>query len=225
MRDGLHQTEPTRGRLWLACAALALAAALAPADAHAQGLGLFDFLFGRPPPQAQPPARQLPPAAPGTQIRPGTGSQFGPPGSESRSVGVGTGRSQTYCVRMCDGRYFPMERFGNVQPARLCAAFCPASPTKVFTGSVIDHSVAADGERYAGTKNAFVYRKRIVSDCTCNGRDQFGLATLDPTSDPTLRPGDSIDGGATTLRAAPAGTRNPGATLSNPTGPGPRPPQ
>ncbi len=31
-----------------------------------------------------------------------------------------------------------------------------------------------------------------MAGCTCNGRDAFGLAHIDATSDPTLRPGDVV---------------------------------
>ena len=53
-------------------------------------------------------------------------------------------------------------------------------------------SVASDGARYGDLKTAYLYRKQIVSDCTCNGRDIFGLASIDVKSDPTLRAGDTV---------------------------------
>jgi hypothetical protein len=37
-----------------------------------------------------------------------------------------------------------------------------------------------------------VYRERLVADCTCNGRDPFGLARVDIATDPTLRAGDIV---------------------------------
>ena len=46
--------------------------------------------------------------------------------------------------------------------------------------------------RYAALPNAFVYRERLVGDCSCNGRTSYGLANLDAARDPTLRPGDII---------------------------------
>jgi hypothetical protein len=77
--------------------------------------------------------------------------------------------------------------------AELCRSFCPAAKTKVFGGSSkVDYSVAGDGQRYADLDTAFLYRERKVEGCTCDGRHQFGLATLDPASDPTLRPGDIV---------------------------------
>ena len=75
---------------------------------------------------------------------------------------------------------------------QLCSALCPASKTKVFYGSTIDSASAEDGERYANLPTAFAYRQRISADCTCNGRDIFGLARMDAAADPTLRAGDMI---------------------------------
>jgi hypothetical protein len=37
-----------------------------------------------------------------------------------------------------------------------------------------------------------MYRKQLVSNCTCNGRDAFGLSQLDAQNDSTLRPGDIV---------------------------------
>ena len=108
--------------------------------------------------------------------------------SSVRSGGGSTG----YCVRLCDGRYFPVQRAGDVSPDNLCNAFCPASKTKVYYGGNIDHARASDGKRYEDLETAYEYRERIVPDCTCNGKDPGGLVALDAASDPTLRPGDMI---------------------------------
>lgn len=107
----------------------------------------------------------------------------------------GTGRYVAYCVRLCDGRYFPMQRHNNATSIQLCSAFCPTAKTQVFNGSAIDHAVASSGARYADLDNAFVYREKIVSNCTCNGKDAFGLAKIDVAADPTLRPGDIVASG------------------------------
>jgi hypothetical protein len=97
-----------------------------------------------------------------------------------------------YCVRLCDGRYFPIQRSGGINPAQLCNSFCPASQTRVFSGGGIDHAVATDGTRYASLRNAFAYRERVVDNCSCNGRDPYGLVTLNLNEDSTLRPGDIV---------------------------------
>lgn len=119
---------------------------------------------------------------------------YGAAPSSSPSSG-GTGRSVAYCVRLCDGRYFPMHRHGNATSVQLCNAFCPAAKTQVFNGSAIDHAAASSGARYADLDNAFVYREKIVPNCTCNGKDSFGLSRIDVAADPTLRPGDIVASG------------------------------
>ena len=103
----------------------------------------------------------------------------------------GYGGSQAFCVRSCDGRYFPLTR-GNANPVQMCQAFCPASPTRVFFGGSIDSAASSNGERYAESENAFAYRKALRADCTCNGRDPAGLAPVDLTLDTSLRAGDVI---------------------------------
>jgi hypothetical protein len=109
--------------------------------------------------------------------------------------GVAQGGATTYCVRLCDGRYFPLSSPAastRWTSAKVCAAMCPAAKTAVYRGSTIDGATANDGERYADLGNAFVYRERLVADCTCNGRDAFGLARVDVATDPTLRAGDIV---------------------------------
>jgi len=107
----------------------------------------------------------------------------------------GGGARVAYCVRLCDGRYFPIQRSANTNPAQLCSALCPATKTQVFNGSQIDHAYASSGQRYADLDNAFVYRQRVVENCSCNGTDSFGLARIDVAADPTRRPGDIIASG------------------------------
>lgn len=117
------------------------------------------------------------------------------PNGEASAPSASTGRAVAYCVRTCDGRYFPMQRHANANPVQLCSAFCPAAKTLVFNGSQIDQAVAANGARYSDLDNAFVYRQRIVEGCTCNGKDSFGLARIDVANDPTLRQGDIVASG------------------------------
>lgn len=158
---------------------LAMPVVLAPRTASA---GIFDFLFGGDKPERQssqnnafadPFGLSTPSPAPAPAATPG-------------------GRFTTYCVRTCDGRYFPLTRSGAATPAQMCQAFCPASPTKVYSGNSIDYAVGNMGERYVDTPNAFAYRKALNADCTCNGRDPAGLAPVDLSLDTTLRPGDIV---------------------------------
>jgi Protein of unknown function (DUF2865) len=102
------------------------------------------------------------------------------------------GPARAYCVRTCDGQFFPVDAHRGMSVAQACHALCPASPTRIYTGGRIDGAVARDGSRYSDLRNAFVYRQHLVAGCTCNGRDAFGLAHVDVNSDPTLRPGDVV---------------------------------
>lgn len=164
---------------------LAMPVVLAPGAASA---GIFDFLFGGDKPQRQESQPQQQPSN-------AFADPFGlstPNPAPAQSASSGGGRFTTYCVRTCDGRYFPLTGRGSGTPAQMCQAFCPASQTKVFSGNSIDYAVGHMGERYVDTPNAFAYRKALKADCTCNGRDPAGLAPVDLSLDATLRPGDIV---------------------------------
>jgi hypothetical protein len=101
---------------------------------------------------------------------------------------------QAYCVRSCDGRYFPIAGPTNESRAASCNSFCPASETKLVYGSNIDNAATEAGKPYSELPNAFRYRNEAVAGCTCNGKDQFGLAQVKIEDDPTLRKGDLVAG-------------------------------
>ena len=172
-------------------AAVALGATLSLTPNVASAEGFFDFLFGGGPAQKQQPRRGAPPETNFFADPFGLNTPAAPPPRPMASAGGGGGGSgPSFCVRACDGKYFPLGR--TASPAQMCQAFCPASSTKVFYGSNIDSASASTGERYADSENAFAYRKVLRTDCTCNGRDSFGLAPVDLTLDSSLRPGDVI---------------------------------
>jgi hypothetical protein len=104
---------------------------------------------------------------------------------------ISTGGGQAYCVRTCDGRYFPVSGSDNASRAESCNSLCPAADTKVFYGGSIDNA-SAGSKNYSELPNAFRYRNEIVAGCTCNGKDQFGLAKVELDDDPTLRKGDLV---------------------------------
>src|SRR5882724_4072328 len=164
----------------LAAVTLVSAVALAPRMASAEGF--FDFFFGG----FQKQQRQGSGQANFFADPFGLNQQPAPP---PRPVASASGPA--FCVRSCDGKYFPLAR-GHATPVQMCQAFCPATATKVFFGSSIDGAYASNGERYADSENAFAYRKALRADCTCNGRDPAGLAPVDLTLDTSLRPGDVI---------------------------------
>jgi uncharacterized protein DUF2865 len=174
-----------RRMMLVAVAALAGPLALAPRMALAEDL--FGFLFGGAQRQQQQ-QRQAPPQANFFADPFGLNQQPAPP--PPRPV-ASSGSGPAFCVRTCDGRYFPLAR-GSASPVAMCQAFCPASATRVFFGGTIDGASSSNGERYADSENAFAFRKALRADCTCNGRDPAGLAPVDLTLDSSLRPGDVI---------------------------------
>lgn len=111
---------------------------------------------------------------------------------DTRVRSADSGPAKAFCVRSCDGHYFPVSSHNGLSAAEACQSFCPAAQTKLFIGSNIDYATASDGSRYADMSNAYAYRKKIAANCTCNGRTPFGLAHIDATTDPTLRPGDIV---------------------------------
>jgi Protein of unknown function (DUF2865) len=166
-----------RRMMLVAAVALASLVALVPRMAAAEGL--FDFLFSgiQKQQQAQRQANFF-------------ADPFGLNQQPAPRPAAGAGPA--FCVRSCDGRYFPLTTRGGATPVQMCQAFCPASTTKVFFGSTIDGASSSNGERYADSENAYVYRKALRADCTCNGRGPAGLAPVDLTLDTSLRPGDVI---------------------------------
>jgi len=171
-----------RRAMFIAAATLAGSVILVPGSVSAEGL--FDMFFGGSQKQQ---ARATPPQANFFADPFGINPQPAPPAAAPRVAGSGP----AFCVRSCDGKYFPLTMRGNATPVQMCQAFCPASATKVFFGSNID-SASAGGERYADSENAYAYRKALRADCTCNGRSPSGLAPVDLALDTSLRSGDVV---------------------------------
>jgi Protein of unknown function (DUF2865) len=173
--------KPIGGR-WAIGAALVICAA---SLAHpAQAGDFFSSLFGGF--GFRPPAPRAPMMLP-----------FGDNGQQPGEVPqprVAYGGGQAWCVRTCDGRHFPVTGPDAQSKAASCNNLCPASQTDVVYGSDIDHAVTSSGKPYSALPNAFKYRTEFVVGCTCNGKDQAGLAPVPIDKDPTLRKGDIVAG-------------------------------
>jgi hypothetical protein len=168
---------------------LALGGALPSSTASAQGL--FEMFFGGLRRSAPPPNANSYADPNGHLDR--SGQDPARQGSGGRTyAGASGGGSGVYCVRLCDGRYFPLQRTGGAASVEQCNSFCPAAKTKVYSGGTIDHAVARDGTRYSNLDTAFAYREKTVANCSCNGKDAYGLVTQSVKQDPTLRPGDIV---------------------------------
>jgi hypothetical protein len=188
------------GKWAVPAAVLVCATALAPA---AQAQDFFSALFGGMARRAPQPYVSMPFANEDGSI----------PASRSEMRPRYGGGGQAFCVRSCDGRYFPVTASDNASRAASCNSFCPASETKVVYGSSIDNAATDNGKPYSELPNAFRYRTEIVAGCTCNGKDQIGLAPVKIENDPTLRKGDIV-AGENGLVVAGRGADKRGASLN-----------
>jgi hypothetical protein len=193
----------TSGRRLVSGAVAVVAAFSLASQAQAEDFlsALFGAFSGRPPASQAQPAMPLPFASEGAASD---------PQKVARPRGTG---GQAYCVRTCDGRYFPITASDGQSRAASCNSFCPASETKVVYGSTIDSAATETGKPYSELPNAFRYRNELVAGCTCNGKDQIGLAPVKIENDPTLRKGDII-AGADGLMVAGRGADRRGASLN-----------
>lgn len=189
----------------MVAATLAVTMPVVPAAAE----GFLDFLFGgsqrRPPP---PPAdhinrpddffralfgdRRRGPRQGQESVRRSADPQAAPGPLAAPRPHAASGSRAAFCVRLCDGHYFPIPAQRNASAAARCSSFCPASKTKIFSGREIEYATAGDGQRYGDLPNAFVYRQHLVPGCTCNGKTATGLAPVSVDDDPTLQPGDIV---------------------------------
>src|SRR5690242_12542343 len=113
------------------CLALAAATAVVWSSAAwigpAQAQGIFDFLFRpmfreRPAPPPEQRSAYAPEISGDRDLGPGDDDPRVRGPYSSPRISGGTGTYTSYCVRLCDGKYFP------VQPAHageLCSSFCP----------------------------------------------------------------------------------------------------
>ena len=188
-------------------------AALATASV-AQAQDFFSGLFGafryRSQPQVAPFGYRAPPLPYASE------GETNAPESEMprpRPLYSYQGGSQAYCVRTCDGRYFPIASSANQSKAASCNNLCPAAETRVVYGSDIDNAVTESGKPYSELPNAYRYREELVKGCSCIGKDPTGLASIKIEDDPTLRKGDIV-AGSDGLMIASRGSDRRGAALN-----------
>lgn len=175
-----------------AVALFGISMGVAIAQASAEDIFSFFGGFDQEPAREQP-VRRMPYATDG-------GYQYSPrahrrPSAPTPRVAE-VSQGQSYCVRTCDGRFFPIASSeGSSARVATCKSMCPSSETKVYSGSSIESAAATDnGKPYSALPNAFRFRKELVAGCSCNGKDQLGLTPIKIENDPTLRKGDIVAG-------------------------------
>jgi Protein of unknown function (DUF2865) len=125
-------------RRWQIAAGAALLVGVAGLSVPAQAGDFFSNLFGGfgARPQAPRPQMVLPFGDDGTQPM------------EAPRPRTAYGGGQAWCVRSCDGRYFPIAGPDAQSKAASCNSFCPASQTEIVYGNDIDHAATSNGKPY-----------------------------------------------------------------------------
>ena len=108
---------------------------------------------------------------------------------------------------------FPDHGDRQPEPGGVVQQFLPGQRDQSGLWRQYRHAATETGKPYSELPNAFRYRNEIVAGCTCNGKDQIGLAPVKIEDDPTLRKGDIV-AGADGLMVAGHGADRRGASLN-----------
>lgn len=200
------RARPVRWRAALAALALALCATPAAA---LSGPTLVSGLKGEGAPPVAPASAalfarpQAPPPQPAAALEsrpaprverarlPSPGAEGSPPRSRDEA-------RFSFCVRTCDGYYFPLGDLDNSRDLSLheesCRAACPSAETVLFVSrgsrDIADAVSRSDGAPYTALPTAFLHRDTRVAGCSCKRPD--GMTQLMSRPDRTLRPGDVL---------------------------------
>lgn len=128
-------------------------------------------------------------------VAPATGFEPAEQEQPRRRVYITTrsgGGRRNFCVRTCDGRFFPLPQVSEAADVMACEAACPAAEVKLYSGSDIDSARTEEGESYKALANAFRFQRELVPQCTCKASASTGLSPIAIEDDMTLRTGDIV---------------------------------
>jgi hypothetical protein len=114
-------------------------------------------------------------------------------------TGENVSGARAFCVRTCDGFFFPagpaLSGDGRRAQQVTCNSMCPGAEVALYTlasqGSIED-AVGPRGQAYSALRTAFRFRQSVDRTCSCQGVATNGLARLPITHDFTLRAGDVV---------------------------------
>ncbi len=177
--------------------ALAFAVAfVSPFDALAQG-ELFDYLFGpdQPPGFSSHRSWRVMRARPRQPRRPPKASIHYAKPEPAKTAETDSMSGGGYCVRACDGYYFPLIKLSRISGQRSCELACPSARVQLYEGASIEQARNAKGQRYSALPAAFSFRDKLTAQCGCNdpaaSRDHYLALSR---RDPTLQNGDIVVG-------------------------------
>lgn len=108
---------------------------------------------------------------------------------DSASWGNGT----EFCVRTCDGYFFPLIKSAQQTKQASCEYACPSAPVAYYHGSSIETARNLNGEKYTSLPTAFKFREKVSAGCTCHPPEESQQHSLKIVkNDPTAHSGDIV---------------------------------
>ena len=105
------------------------------------------------------------------------------------SWGTGT----EFCVRTCDGYFFPLIKSALQTKQASCEYACPSAPVAYYHGSSIETARNLNGEKYTSLPTAFKFREKVSAGCTCHPPEESQEHSLKIVkNDPTAHSGDIV---------------------------------
>jgi len=106
-------------------------------------------------------------------------------------------KTRVFCVRTCDGFYFPLELSQDADnpsnAGSACQSNCPGAEVLPFfadgDSDTIEQAKSFDLQNYGALKHAYSYRSTLTAACACHRSANLNDSVL---TDPTLRKGDII---------------------------------
>lgn len=172
--------------------ALAVMIALLLAASPSAAEGLFDFLFGPDPAPVAPRTAPPRPSAPARRARAVGELRYARPPAAGASFATEPAAGG-FCVRLCDGYFFPLIKSTRATRQQSCQLACPSAPMDIYDGATIETARNHKGQRYTALPHAFAFRESASQACACNdpqtAQTQAEEAGRD---DPTLQSGDVL---------------------------------
>ena len=114
-------------------------------------------------------------------------------GRENDGASFGSGTE--FCVRTCDGYFFPLIKSAQQTKQASCEYACPSAPVAYYHGASIESARNLKGEKYTALPTAFKFREKVSQGCTCHPPEESQENSLKIVgNDPTAHSGDIVVG-------------------------------